>query len=153
MSHFMFMVRYFLFMTFFFCLLKVKSKNSSTQTILSNTIILFLFYYFLHSDKTPEVTIVQHPKASLMHTGDSVSFSCGSNVSTGWDYMWFKNDNLLVTSGDNHSISSALTTDSGSYKCQAKRGEHTVLESNQSESVDLKISGTIIGFFLSLFCC
>ncbi|XP_072223487.1 basement membrane-specific heparan sulfate proteoglycan core protein isoform X2 [Leuresthes tenuis] len=111
-----------------------KLKGRSVRSNHSSNVSLHVY------DSTPGVTIVQHPEASLMHTGDSVSFSCGSNVSTGWDYVWFKNDHQLVTSGNNHSISSALTTDSGLYKCQAKRGEHTVLTSNQSKSVDLKIS-------------
>ncbi|KAM4562324.1 basement membrane-specific heparan sulfate proteoglycan core protein [Odontesthes bonariensis] len=109
-------------------------KGRSVTSSFSSNVALHVY------DATPGVTIVQNPEASLMHTGDSVSFSCHINVSSGWDYMWFKNDSPMPTSGNNHNIGSALTTDTGSYKCQVKRGEHTVFKSSQSQPVDLKIS-------------
>lgn len=83
-----------------------------------------------------------------MHTEDSVSFSCHINISSGWEYLWYKGENQLTVSGNNHTIKSVVTSDSGSYRCQAKRGKDTVFKSDQSQGVKLIIEGTF--FFTSL---
>lgn len=74
-----------------------------------------------------------------MHTEDSVSFSCHINISSGWEYLWYKGENQLTVSGNNHTIKSVVTSDSGSYRCQAKRGKDTVFKSDQSQGVKLII--------------
>ncbi|XP_034732680.1 uncharacterized protein LOC117947653 [Etheostoma cragini] len=74
-----------------------------------------------------------------MHTGDSVSFSCHINVSSGWEYLWYKDGSPLAVSGNNHTISSVVRTNTGSYQCRVKRGSNTVFFSDQSQAVRLDI--------------
>ncbi|XP_068180932.1 obscurin-like protein 1 isoform X2 [Antennarius striatus] len=92
----------------------------------------------VHGSK-PRVTLIQEPGHDVMHTGDPVSFSCHINISTGWEYLWYKDDNQLVESGNNYTITSLLTKDSGSYKCQTKRGRSTVFYSDQSQTARLNV--------------
>ncbi|XP_030589104.1 hemicentin-1 [Archocentrus centrarchus] len=87
----------------------------------------------------PKVTLVQNPKHDLMHSEDSVSFNCHVNVSTGWEYLWYKDDRQLDSSGSDHNISSVVTTNSGSYTCKVKRGMHMVFYSDLSNNVKLKV--------------
>ncbi|KAM9341839.1 Fc receptor-like protein 5 [Pholidichthys leucotaenia] len=74
-------------------------------------------------DEKPKVTLVQDPKHEVMHTGDSVSFSCHINVSSGWEYRWYKNGTPLPRSGNNHTIRNVATADTGDYTCKAGRGK------------------------------
>lgn len=76
-----------------------------------------------------------------MHTGDSVSFACHIIVSTGWEYQWYKDDRGIV-SGYNHTIGSVVTTDSGSYQCQVKRGKD--FESEKSSALALRVEGQFL---------
>ncbi|XP_032376618.1 sialoadhesin [Etheostoma spectabile] len=90
-------------------------------------------------DTKPRVTLMQNPLHNVMHTGDSVSFSCHINVSSGWEYLWYKDSNPLAVSGNNHTISSVVRTNTGSYQCKVKRGRDTVFFSDQSQAVRLDI--------------
>lgn len=91
---------------------------------------------------------MQNPSDNVLHTGDSVTFSCHINVSTGWEYLWYKDGVKLDESGNNHTISSVLTKDTGKYKCQTKRGRNTLtLNSEVTEAVNLNIKGRF--FFTS----
>ncbi|XP_071332393.1 cell adhesion molecule CEACAM5 isoform X2 [Trachinotus anak] len=113
------------------CLGKLKSR-SVTSTVSSG---LALSVY----DTKPRVTLMKNPNYDVMHTEDSVSFSCHINVSSGWEYLWYKDGTLIdpLASGNNHNISSVMTANTGSYKCQVKRG--TLFQSDQSEAVRLNI--------------
>ncbi|MEQ2287244.1 hypothetical protein AMECASPLE_010418 [Ameca splendens] len=75
-----------------------------------------------------------------MHTSDYISFTCHVNVSTGWKYVWYKDKNPIDTSGIVHNISSAKTSQSGSYQCQVKRGAKTTFWSEKSPAVKLTIA-------------
>ncbi|KAM9752167.1 Fc receptor-like protein 5 isoform 2-T2 [Menidia menidia] len=108
-----------------------KLEDRSVISSFSSNLTLYVY------DTIPKATIVQNPKASLMHTEDWVSLSCHINVSSGWDYMWFKDESSLVSSGNTHNISSVVVSDSGSYKCQVKRGN--VFKPTQSEAIAIKI--------------
>lgn len=103
------------------------------------------------SDTTPRVTLTQNPSHDVMHTGDPVTFSCHINVSTGWKYLWFKDDIPLAESGANHTITSVLTKNTGSYKCQTKRGNTAVFHSNQTQAVKLNVEGTFLFTSLSYY--
>ncbi|XP_008411979.1 basement membrane-specific heparan sulfate proteoglycan core protein isoform X2 [Poecilia reticulata] len=90
-------------------------------------------------DGKPTVKLLQNPSDKLMHTSDSISFTCHVNVSSGWKYAWYKDSNPLKSSGNNiHQIASAKTSDSGSYKCRVERQTPTTF-SSESEAVELKI--------------
>lgn len=84
---------------------------------------------------------MQKPNHNVLHTGDSVSFSCLINVSSGWEFLWYKDDRLLTESGNNFTITSVLTKNSGSYKCQTKRGRNKAFQSNHTQAVRLDIKG------------
>ncbi|XP_060931016.1 hemicentin-2-like isoform X2 [Limanda limanda] len=91
-------------------------------------------------DTKPRVTLMQEPEFHVMHTSDSVSFSCHINVSSGWEYLWYKDGTPLpLKSGHNYNISSVVTKDTGSYTCQVKRGVDEILQSKQSQAVKLDI--------------
>uniref|UniRef100_A0A8C5D658 Titin-like n=1 Tax=Gouania willdenowi TaxID=441366 RepID=A0A8C5D658_GOUWI len=91
-------------------------------------------------DTGPRVLLLQKPTHSLMHTGDSVSFSCHVNVSSGWQYLWFKDSEILTSEGNNHTtIGSVVTTSSGSYQCQVKRGTNDAYYSAQSQWMKLDV--------------
>ncbi|MEQ2246816.1 hypothetical protein ILYODFUR_003118 [Ilyodon furcidens] len=105
----------------------VSSKNSSEVT---------LYVY----DEKPTVTLQQNPEDNLMHTSDYISFTCHVNVSYGWKYVWYKDKNPIDTSGIVHNISSAKTSQSGSYQCQVKRGAKTTFWSEKSQAVKLTIA-------------
>ncbi|XP_070766286.1 uncharacterized protein [Enoplosus armatus] len=82
---------------------------------------------------------MQNPEYDVMYTGDSVSFSCHINVSSGWEYLWYKDDSPRPIFGKNHSITSVASSDTGSYNCQAKRGRTAVFHSDKSQAVSLYI--------------
>ncbi|XP_031167297.2 titin-like isoform X1 [Sander lucioperca] len=106
-----------------------KLKSRSVSSTFSSVQTLGVY------DTKPRVTLMQNPMHNVMHTGDSVSFSCHINVSSGWEYLWYRDDNQLVVSGNNHTISSVLRTNTGSYHCKVKRGIYAV----QSQAVKLDI--------------
>nr|XP_040048759.1 hemicentin-2 isoform X1 [Gasterosteus aculeatus aculeatus] len=114
------------------CLGKLKSRPSVTST---SSPELTLSVY----DAKPRVTLMQNPIHNVMHTEESVSFSCHINVSSGWEYLWLKDRTLLPESGKNHTIESVETKNTGSYQCQAKRGRGAVFSSDQSPAVRLDV--------------
>ncbi|KAE8293501.1 hypothetical protein D5F01_LYC08613 [Larimichthys crocea] len=111
-----------------------KIKGRSVTSIISSGLKLIVY------DTKPRVTLMQNPSDNVLHTGDSVTFSCHINVSTGWEYLWYKDGVKLDESGNNHTIPSVLTKDTGKYKCQTKRGRNTLtLNSEVTEAVNLNI--------------
>ncbi|XP_054905536.1 titin [Poeciliopsis prolifica] len=84
-------------------------------------------------DGKPTVTLLQSPPDKLMHTSDSISFTCYVNVSSGWKYTWYKDNKQFKTSGNIHEIASATTSNSGSYKCQIERKTTTTFSSNSGD--------------------
>ncbi|XP_076597526.1 hemicentin-1 [Chaetodon auriga] len=112
-----------------------SGKLKSRSVVSSSSSALTLGVY----EAKPRVILTQSPSHNVMHTGDSILFNCHINASSGWEYLWYKDDSLLTESGENYSISSALTRNTGSYKCQTKRGRHTVFHSDQSQVVRLDI--------------
>ncbi|KAM4571549.1 basement membrane-specific heparan sulfate proteoglycan core protein isoform 1-T1 [Fundulus diaphanus] len=91
-------------------------------------------------ESKPTVTLLQSPSDSLMHTGDEISFACHINVSSGWKYQWYKDNDSPLSSGIVHNISSAKTSDSGSYRCKVSRGEEPKIFETESQAVQLKIA-------------
>ncbi|XP_068996392.1 hemicentin-1 [Embiotoca jacksoni] len=113
------------------CSAKLKSRSVSSNHSLHLTLDVY--------DTKPRVMLMQDPTHSLMHTGDSVSFSCHTNVSSGWEYLWYKDGSPLDPFGNNYNISSVVTTHTGSYECQAKRGTGTIWHSEKSQAVRLDV--------------
>lgn len=91
-------------------------------------------------DTKPSVQLVQDPEVIVFHTEDSVFFSCGVNVSSGWEYSWYKYDHQLA-SGPNYTIGHLYTSHRGEYKCRAKRGQgETVFHTDHSWSVTVNVN-------------
>ncbi|XP_077464560.1 cell adhesion molecule CEACAM5 [Stigmatopora argus] len=91
-------------------------------------------------DNKPTIKLEQEPEHMVLHTGDTVSYSCHVNVSFGWEYMWFKDDVQLSESGKNYKIGSVVNTNIGSYKCQAvRRQTTTIFKTEQSQPLKLQV--------------
>ncbi|XP_028265658.1 carcinoembryonic antigen-related cell adhesion molecule 5-like isoform X2 [Parambassis ranga] len=113
------------------CSAQLKSRPVGSRS--SSEVILDVH------DTKPTVTLKQDPESRLMHTGDSVSFSCHINVSSGWDYVWYKDGTPFSASGNSHTISSVQTSSSGSYECQVKRGVNPAFRSDYSQAAELEV--------------
>lgn len=96
------------------------------------------------SDTKPRVQLTQDPNHTLMHTEDSVSFLCHINVSTGWEFVWYKDDSTIALSGNNLTISSVLLQNAGSYKCQTRRGTSPTFSSDPSPTKTLSVEGKLL---------
>ncbi|XP_018541401.1 titin isoform X1 [Lates calcarifer] len=114
------------------CSGKLNSKTRSVTSHTSPGVTLSVY------DTKPKLTLMQNPDYDVMYTEDSVFFSCHINVSSGWEYLWYKNGAQLSQSGNSHNIS-LQTKDTGSYTCQARRGTDTVFLSDQSQQVVLDV--------------
>ncbi|XP_062248266.1 titin [Platichthys flesus] len=111
-----------------------KLKSRPVYSTSSSELTLLVY------DTKPRVTLMQEPEYDEMHTWDSVSFSCHINVSSGWEYLWYKDGTPLpLQSGHNYNISSVVTKDTGLYTCQVKRGVDAILHSQQSQAVKLEV--------------
>ncbi|XP_054642037.1 B-cell receptor CD22 isoform X2 [Dunckerocampus dactyliophorus] len=111
-----------------------KLKSRSVSSSLSSGVAISVYGY------KPQIILVQDPDYTLMHTGDSVSYSCHINVSSGWEYRWYKDDTPLTVSGNNYTISPVAIRNTGSYQCQAIRGRTTgIFETEQSLASRLQV--------------
>uniref|UniRef100_A0A3Q3WQH2 Ig-like domain-containing protein n=1 Tax=Mola mola TaxID=94237 RepID=A0A3Q3WQH2_MOLML len=119
-----------------------KRRKTMHETVRSDKRIL-------HVSGKPK--LLCSPSNSVMHTGDSVSFSCHINVSSGWEFLWYKDGTQLVESGNNHTILSVLTRNTGSYSCQTRRGRNVVFLSPQSQAVKLDVKVGVSPFGLCVY--
>uniref|UniRef100_A0A3P9ILQ2 Ig-like domain-containing protein n=1 Tax=Oryzias latipes TaxID=8090 RepID=A0A3P9ILQ2_ORYLA len=109
---------------------KAELKDRSVHSNFSSKVTLMVY------DAPPNVILLQSPEYSLMHTGDSVSFRCDVNISSGWKFLWFK-DGDKFEKDDHHNISSAQVKDTGIYTCQAERDSFR-LEKSQNMHIEVK---------------
>lgn len=79
-----------------------------------------------------------------MHTEDPVSFLCHINISTGWEFLWYKDDSSLTVPGNNLTISSVSVKNTGSYKCQTRRGTSLIFFSDYSPTINLTVEGKLL---------
>lgn len=77
-----------------------------------------------------------------MHTGDSVSFRCNVNISSGWKFLWFK-DGDKFEKDDHHNISSAQVKDTGIYTCQAERDSFRL---QKSQNMQIEVKGAVFHY-------
>lgn len=96
------------------------------------------------SDALPNVTLLQSPEHSLLHSGDSVSFSCNVDISSGWEFLWYKNG-AQINKGNQHNISSAQVKDEGSYACRAERESFLL---GKSEDMKIEVKGALFDTLL-----
>lgn len=100
--------------------------------------------FFHFSDTKPRVTILKNPDHDEIYTEDKVSFNCHINISSGWEFLWFKDSQRLAETSSNHSITSVWTGNSGSYQCEVKRGSTMVFKSDSSPSARLNVHGVCV---------
>lgn len=101
------------------------------------------------------------PDAEKVYIGEPVYFECQVKLSSGWEYIWYK-DGKQITVNSPFSIPSAASFDNGTYKCMARRTK-TMYETNFSEERVLSIFGepkkgysVLMGydvFYLEEQCC
>lgn len=96
-------------------------------------------YLFNLKDK-PKPTLSKDPGFKEMYVGETWSISCKVNVSSGWEYLWYKDGQPLPTSDSSKTISSLDHSDHGVYKCKATRGK-TAFFTDDSEEATLHILG------------
>ncbi|XP_077430957.1 cell adhesion molecule CEACAM5 isoform X3 [Vanacampus margaritifer] len=113
------------------CSGKLKGRSVSSNFTSGMTLKVY--------DNKPIVRLEQDPEHMIMHTRDSVSYSCHINQSSGWEYVWYKDGTQLTASGKNYTIRSVAKTNAGSYKCQASRGRMTgIFNTEQSQALRLQ---------------
>lgn len=99
----------------------------------------------------PKPMLVLNPKGQKMFPGESVTFQCVMDISTGWDYQWYHNDKQIQGSLENtFRIISLTMSDSGQYDCKAKRG-HNPFYTQRSETSMLEVSGKLDTWLDGLF--
>uniref|UniRef100_A0A3P8UF19 Ig-like domain-containing protein n=1 Tax=Cynoglossus semilaevis TaxID=244447 RepID=A0A3P8UF19_CYNSE len=104
----------------------VHSNRSSTLTLR------------VYAEK-PNVTLTRSPDYDKLHSRDSVSFTCLVTVSSGWDFLWYKDEKTLEQTTNNYTIDSVEIGSSGWYSCLVKRGTASVFESDHSPTVRLSV--------------
>lgn len=97
--------------------------------------------YYIAAEK-PNVTLTRSPDYDKLHSRDSVSFTCLVTVSSGWDFLWYKDEKTLEQTTNNYTIDSVEIGSSGWYSCLVKRGTASVFESDHSPTVRLSVDGT-----------
>ncbi|RVE70613.1 hypothetical protein OJAV_G00065970 [Oryzias javanicus] len=109
---------------------EAELKHRSVRSNFSPNVTLEVY------DVLPSVTLLQSPQHSVLHSGDSVSFSCNVNISSGWEFLWYK-DGAQIKKDNQHNISSAQVKDTGFYTCRAER-ESFSLEKSQNMHIEVK---------------
>ncbi|XP_029361564.1 titin [Echeneis naucrates] len=107
-------------------------KGRPVHSTSSSTVTLTVY------DKKPSVILTQDPDYKVMFPGESVSFSCHINVSSGWEYVWHKGGSVLGISENKYLVNSVGKGNSGLYTCKAKRGTTQVFFTDSSQ-VNLEV--------------
>lgn len=143
-----FMVRFPLLKAIF--KLTTHFTETASQAIIKSFSLKVLHIYPC-LDTQPAVTLTQTPeRVPLMHTGDTASFFCHINVSSGWQYRWYKDDQPLPDTESTYSIHSLSTSHSASYKCQVRRGADF---KEDSQAMKLEVDGQYLFTSSSHFYC
>ncbi|KAG7463221.1 immunoglobulin superfamily member 1-like [Solea senegalensis] len=88
-------------------------------------------------DEIPTGTLTQDPDYAVMFLGESVSFSCHIGVSSGWEYIYYKDGNRQANTGVAFTVESVQKVNGGSYKCRAKRGRNPEFYSRFGRDIKL----------------
>ncbi|XP_075878642.1 hemicentin-2 isoform X3 [Nelusetta ayraudi] len=89
-------------------------------------------------DQKPKPSLTQQPDDNKVYTGETVSLTCNVQLSTGWQYVWFKDGQPLQVKHSSHIITAADGSHSGVYKCMAIRNQ-TAYTTEYSHERVLKI--------------
>lgn len=98
------------------------------------------FFYFVHLGNKPKPSMTQNPNIDKLYAGESVSFECKIEHSSGWEYYWYKDGKELPVPNSMYSINDAKLSSNGMYKCMARRNK-TMYYTEYSDGRLLTISG------------
>lgn len=84
--------------------------------------------------------MTQDPNDKKVYAGETLSFECKVEISSGWEYHWYKDNTTLQVSGSSFKISSASSSNNGNYMCMAKR-DKSMYHTEHSDGQNLQISG------------
>lgn len=80
------------------------------------------YFFFLCLEIKPKPSITQRPDDKKLYMGEPMSYECKVDISSGWSYDWHKNGTLILSNQSLH-INNLSWSNSGTYKCIAKRNK------------------------------
>ncbi|XP_046896066.1 hemicentin-2-like isoform X2 [Hypomesus transpacificus] len=115
------------------CLGQHKTRPVTTESSTSVSLTVY--------DEKPKPQLSQDPGFEVMYVGESVTFTCKVDVSTGWEYLWYKDSQgtplpISDTSQSSYTIKTEQG-DAGTYWCRVRRGSHR-FHSEYSVDIPLK---------------
>lgn len=78
----------------------------------------------------------------MMFPGETVTFRCTVDVSSGWDFLWYHNGNEIQARNSTYTIILIDHVNAGEYNCKAKRGKGPFY-TEKSEATALQVSGKL----------
>jgi len=100
-----------------------------------------LYIYSLCIGKQPKPLMTQQPDVDKVYTGESVSFECTVELSSGWAaYQWYKDGTQLPINTSSFNIRDSNLTNGGTFDCVAIR-DKTMYNTQHSDGRILRVSG------------
>ncbi|KAJ3586235.1 hypothetical protein NHX12_012635 [Muraenolepis orangiensis] len=112
------------------CMGQHKSRAVSTSSSADLTLKVY-------GDR-PSPILRKDPDVEPLYAGESVSLSCQVDVSSGWEYRWYKDGGQHPVEDSRLNISSLAPSDSGRFSCKATRGNPQFSTEN---ALSLKVIG------------
>ncbi|XP_062283587.1 titin isoform X2 [Scomber scombrus] len=75
-------------------------------------------------EKKPKPSVIQQPNDHKVYNGESVSFTCTLEISSGWEYSWYKDQKQLIDNNRHFNISHVTSLNNGTYTCMARRNKN-----------------------------
>ncbi|XP_073764050.1 Fc receptor-like protein 5 isoform X3 [Danio rerio] len=92
-------------------------------------------------DLKPKPELRSDPAGTAL-TGNTVTLTCNTDLSTGWDFYWYKNtqdSEIKTTRTNSYSMKIDSVSDGGQYWCRAGRGE-PVYYTQYSDELTLSVT-------------
>ncbi|XP_073764042.1 Fc receptor-like protein 5 isoform X6 [Danio rerio] len=90
----------------------------------------------------PKLELRSDPAGAAL-TGNTVTLTCNTDLSTGWDFYWYKNtqdSEIKMTRTNSYSMKIDSVSDGGQYWCRAGRGK-PVYYTQYSDELTLSVTG------------
>ncbi|XP_068078621.2 Fc receptor-like protein 5 isoform X7 [Danio rerio] len=97
--------------------------------------------YLTVKDLKPKPELRSDPAGPAL-TGNTVTLTCNTDLSTGWDFYWYKNtqeSEIKTTRTNSYSMKIDSLSDGGQYWCRAGRGE-PVYYTQYSDELTLSVT-------------
>ncbi|XP_014886592.1 basement membrane-specific heparan sulfate proteoglycan core protein isoform X5 [Poecilia latipinna] len=80
----------------------------------------------------PKLTLSRSPNFDRFYPGESISFTCNVDVTSAWEYQWYKDGAQITDANVNtYKIDSLKPSDKGQYYCKVQRGKGPFYESDK----------------------